>query len=407
MLFINHLFLFIKHDFKKLRRKWPSLPLLLLFPIVIITLCSIMIVSFIDQDERDPIQIGLVDLDQSKETQLVVKLIEESSQLGNYISINALSKEKADSDLKQNNLSAYITFPQDFTEHLYHGKSVALHITGNPNKPTESFVIKELLDSVSRHIRAAQANILTINFFAKQLPMGTDELNDMLFDQFTSFVLYTIGKDKILDEETVTNRATNTPLHYYALASWFIIVTIWLIAFYSFLTRDDHVRMKQRMRLYGVSALQQLLAKIITTLTVTAFCAAFVLYAFQQFTDITLYKEDYGRIAIITLLYSFIFLQGLALIETIIQTQKLRLLMQSLFTGFTLFISGAIIPSLYFPTYLQTYLPYSFSNQAFHWLQEIVLNERFYADYLPLLCLTLAGFFLLSGVSLWKERVNR
>ncbi|MGY0693125.1 ABC transporter permease [Virgibacillus sp. FSP13] len=407
MLFINHLFLFMKHDFKILRRKWPSLPLLLLFPIVVITLCAIMIASFIDQDERDPIQIGLVDLDQSKETQLVVKLIEESSQLGNYISINALSEEKANNDLEQNNLSAYITFPKEFTEHLYQGKSVTLHITGNPNKPTESFVIKELLDSVSRHIRAAQANILTINFFAKQLPMGTDERNDMLFDQFTSFVLYTIGKDKMLDEETVTNQATNTPFHYYALASWFIIITIWLIAFYSFLTRDDHIRIKQRMRLYGVSALQQLLAKIITTLAITAFCAVFALYAFQLFTDITLYKEDYVRIAIITLLYSFIFLEGLALIETIIQTQKLRLLVQSLFTGFTLLISGAIIPSLYFPAYLQAYLPYSFSNQAFHWLQEIVLNERFYADYLPLSLLTLAGFFLLTGVSLWKERVNQ
>lgn len=407
MIFIKHIILFIQNDGKKLRRKWLSLPLLLLFPIVIIALSAIMMVTFMDQTDKEPIQIGLVDLDQSDETQLVVKLIEESSQLGSYITINALPKEKAEQQIKQNKLSAYITFPQGFTNNLYNGTSVNLSIIGNPNKQTESYVVKELLDSISRHIRAAQANILTINFFSKQLPIEAEARNDMLFDQFTSFVFYTIGKDKMVDEETVTNHATSSPIHYYALASWFGIVTIWLIAFYSFLTKDEQGRMKQRMHLYGVTTLEQILAKMITTLVVSLFLSGLALVAFQQITEIPLYKEDYGRIAIITFLYSLIFLEGLAIIETIIKSQKLRLLVQSFFTMLTLLLSGAIIPTLYFPMYVQKFLPYSFPSQAYHWLQEIILNERFYADYLPLSLLSLTGLFIFVGISLWKERTSQ
>ncbi|WP_099158714.1 ABC transporter permease [Virgibacillus ndiopensis] len=404
MTFIKHLFLFIRNDCKKLQRKWLSLPLLLLFPIIIVALTAVIVISFFSPDKEEPIQVGLVDLDQSEETKLVVELIEESSQLGSFIHISNLSKKDAAEKIKDK-LSAYITFPKGFTKDLYHGESVTLQITGNPNKQTEGYLIKELLDSVARHIRGAQANILTINYFAKQLPIDKETRNKLVFDQFTSFFLYTIGKDKIIDEEEVANKATSSPVHYYGLASWFVIITIWLFAFHSFLTRDDETRMKYRMRLYGVTAIQQILAKAITTLITTLLFSTFAFFALQNIVEITLYTENYLRIAFITLLYSWIFLESIAIIEVLFNGQKLRLLIQTIFTGFVLLLSGAIIPTLYFPIYIQKLLPYSFGNQAYHWLQEIVLNARFYVDYLPLTLIALSGLFVLLGISIWKERV--
>ncbi|WP_188453456.1 ABC transporter permease [Virgibacillus oceani] len=404
MTFIKHLFLFIRNDCKKLQRKWLTLPLLLLFPIIIVALAAVIAISFLSPDEEEPIQVGLVDLDQSEETKLVVKLIEESSQLGNYIHIKKLSDKDAKKNIKDK-LSAYITFPKDFTDDLYKGESVALEITGNPNKSMESYLIKELLDSVARHIQAAQANILTINYFAKQLPMDVKTRNDLVYEQFTNFVVYTIGKDKIIDEEAVANLATSSPVHYYGLASWFIVITIWLFVFYTFLTKENETRMKDRMRLYGVTVVQQVLAKIITTVGITLVFSTLAFFALQEIVEITLYTENYLRIATLMLLYSFVFLEIIAIFEILFIEQKLRLLIQSIFTGFVLLLSGAIIPTLYFPLYIQNLLPYSFGNLALHWLQEIILNGRFYADYLPLLFIALSSLFVLLGISVWKERV--
>ena len=44
--------------------------------------------------------------------------------------------------------------------------------------------------------------------------------------------MYTLGKDKLLDEEVLTNVATSSPMHYYVLAGWFMCLSIWVLAFY-------------------------------------------------------------------------------------------------------------------------------------------------------------------------------
>lgn len=403
MTFFKHTFLFLKNNFKKLKRKWISLPLLLLFPIIIVSLCAVIAVSIFSPDEKNPIYVGLVDLDQSKETKMVTNLIEGSSQLGNYIHITGLTKKQAEKKIS-NQLSAYIIFPEGFTEDLYNGSSVTLHVTGNPKKRTESYVVKELLDSIARHIRTSQANILTINYYAKQLSMDESVRNDMLFKQFTNFLLYTIGKDKIMDEEQLSNDATSSPIHYYILSGWFIIVTIWLLAFYSFITQNDEKCLKQRMTLYGVTALSQLLAKMITALIVTAVLAAVSLYIYVILMSITLYGEDIIRISTITGLYCITFLTSLAIIETLITGQKVRLLVQSLFTVLLLLVSGAVLPTLYFPLYIQDLLPYSFASEGFYWLREILLNSRLYADFIPLALMAAVPLFLLFSLSMWKER---
>jgi ABC-2 type transport system permease protein len=407
MHFIKHLLLFIQNNFKQLQRKWFTLPLLFVFPILIVGLIVTIIASFFIVAENDPIQVGLVDLDQSNETQLVVDLIDEASQLGTFIQIAEMTEEEAIGSIKDNQLSAYITFPKNFTTDLYQGNTVTLPITGNPERPTESYLIKELIGSVARHIRSAQANILTINSYASEMTMDQETRNDIVFEQFKDYLFYTIGRDKIINDKEILNSVTASPTHYYGVAGWFIIVTIWLFSMDSFLVKEDTLRMWQRMRLCGVTALQQIMARIFVTLTMVGLFAVILFFLLQKWLILDMDMEDYWRIALITLLYSFIFLQILAVISLLILSQKLRLLGQSVITGLLLIFSGAIIPTLYFPVWLQAPIKYSYANEGFHWLQEIILHERLYADYIPLLLMNAAGLFMLIGLSLWKERAQR
>lgn len=407
MHFIKHLLLFIKNNFMQLQRKWLSLPLLFIFPIVIVGLILTIIISFFTTEKNDPIQVGLVDLDQSNETQLVVDLIDEASQLGTFIQIDKMTEKAANDSIKANQLSAYITFPKKFTANLYQGKSVSLPIVGNPKRPTESYLIKELIESVSRHIRSAQANILTINYFTEDMTMDQKTRNDLLFEQFKDYLFYTIGRDKIVDDKEIRNSATASPTHYYGIASWFIIVTIWLLSIYSFLIKEDTIRMKQRMKLYGVTALQQVMARIIVTLTTVGLFAVASFFFLQTWLEWDLDIEDYSRITIITLLYSYVSLQSLAVIAMLIPSQKLQLLGQSVLTCILLTLSGAIIPTLYFPDWMQILTKYSYANEGLRWLQEIILHQRLYADYVPLILMNTAGLFVLIALSLWKERAER
>lgn len=398
--------LFLEQHAKKVWRKWYSLPLLLLFPLVMIGLLAMIAVTFLTQEDEEAIQVGLVDQDESEETQMVSELLSETGELGSLLEITPMSEEEAEEKIKKDDITSYIIFPEEFTDDLYRGHATTIPLIGNPKQPTNSYIVKELIDSVSRHIRAAQANILTMNKYAKDLPVTDENRDQFLFKQFKDLLLQTLSRDQMLHEKEVANQATETPAHYYMLAGWFVIVTIWLLGFYSFFTdeRDDH--MQQRMRLYGVRDIQRIGAKIVSTFVMSGLFAAGGLWLFQIFGVFEFYPEDIGRIFSLMGLYSLAFLVTLALIETIAHGAKIQLLVQSVFTFLVLLLSGAIIPVLYYPASIQSLLPYSFSTQAFHWVREVVLNDRFYAEMLPIGMITLISCLVLLVASWVKERIR-
>jgi len=223
---MKHILLFTKKYLVQIRRKWLSLPFLLLLPIITVGLIALIFLSFFIQEELATIQIGIVDKDQSKETQLIVSLFEESSQLSSSLQINSLSDREAIEKMDNDELSTYIIFPEKFAESLYTGIPVDLSIIGNPQKPTESYIIAELLDSVIRQIRDSQANILTLNYYANEIGMNDEERNDFVFEQFKEFVFFTLGRETIIHDREVINQAASSPLHYYGIASWFIITSL-------------------------------------------------------------------------------------------------------------------------------------------------------------------------------------
>ena len=406
MTFLKLTFLFIKSNLKKLQRKWISLPLLLLFPILIITMIAVIFIMLFTPSETNPIKVGIVNYDESQETKMVIELLESTSQFGEIIQVSAMDENKAKKYIDDNMLSAYIIFKKNFTNDLYTGNSVEIPIVGNPKEPIKSLLVEELFNSIARHIAASQANILTINYYASELGMDENERQTLLFEQFKEFLFYTLGKDQILKEEELENIATTSPIQYYGLAGWFIITTAWLLLFYIFFHQEDKFKIKQRMKLYGVTELQQIIAKIVVSFVITFILISITFVGLILILDSEFMLSDYIKVLAIMTLYSILFLTGLALIEVIIPSQKLSLLIQSIMTIFLLLLSGAFVPTIYFPITVQEISNYLFSNQAFYWLTEILIHERFYIDYIPLLFMTIAGLFVLIGISRWKERTN-
>lgn len=391
----------------QIKRKWLSLPLLLLFPIIIISLIAMILVSFFANTDQTPIQVGLVDLDQSEETTMLTELITEAPQLGSFLQIKYMSEDEAQQRISHNDLSAYIVFPKHFTSNLYKGNAVKLVIKGNPLQPTESYAIKELLDSLARHIRSAQANILTINDYARKLNIDDNTRHDMMFEQFKDFFLYSIGKDKIVNQNKIENIATSSPVNYFVISGWFILITIWTFIMNNVLYQVNSYPMQQRIALYGVKAFQQVIARIAVAFSVSLFLAIGSFLILEHILDFQLSLDNQIRVVFVMSLYLLLFLFVYTIIEALIRSKKLQLLLQLLFTGLLLISSGAMIPSIYFSIQVQEWIAHSFTFEAFYWLQEILLNGRYYADYLPLLIMNLICFLLLAGILSLKERVQR
>ncbi|WP_038243314.1 ABC transporter permease [Virgibacillus salexigens] len=406
MHFIKILLLLINRNRVQIQRKWLTLPLLFLFPFIIIGMVFVIIVSFLLPNESQPIQLGLVDNDQSEETQLLLEMMTEASELGSYIQIDSMNENEAVQAVENNQLSSYIIFPEYFTKHLYQGVSVELPVIGNANQPIRSQMINELIESVARHIRSSQANVLTINHYAKEMQLSDQERNALVFEQFKEFVFYTIGRDRIINEQQLINQATNNPLSYFSLAGWFVVLTIWMFLMYMLLYKEERKKMQQRLALYGVSELQQIVAKVITSGLFVFPLAIGLFFIIQPFVQREIQGLGIWRILLISGMYSIGFLIGLAIIERIIASYRLQLLIQTFYTIAILLLSGAIVPTIYFPQEIQKGLTLVFSSEAFHWLQEIMLTNRSFVDILPLLGMMVASIFILLGFSAIKERLR-
>lgn len=175
---------------------------------------------------------------------------------------------------------------------------------------------------------------------------------------------------------------------------------------YHFLYQEEASRMTERMRLYGVTQLQQIIARIIVTLGLVGLFSAAAFYGMVKVVSFDLYSEDIVRIGLICLLFSAVYLIGLAVIEMIIQAPRIRLLIHAVYTMGLMVLSGALVPAIYFPLYMQDVLTYVPAYEALFWLQEIMLNERLHAEYNQLLLYGSVGIALLIVMSLWKERVR-
>jgi ABC-2 type transport system permease protein len=404
LLSIRRILFFVRQYNKQLKKKWGTLLLLFLFPIVLIGLLLGLMAGLLLPEEGSPIRVALVDEDRTTETILFSGLLEETASDNQFIQIISITKENAEKLIRKNQISSYFTFPSGFTEDLYEGKSVTIHIIGNPSRPTDSFLVKELVESMMRYIAVAQSNILTINDYAKKTDMSKEERQEMMFQQFMDFSLYTLGKGKLLDEEVITNVATSSPTHYYILSGWFITMSVWLFSIYTVLGKEQHSSMLIRMKLFGVTMWQHIFARIFVSLAYSLVIAAGVLFIADKVVGFALFSTDYLRLGLFTILYALLFLVGIALIDVWISSQKVVLLVQSLYTFLVIFASGAVIPTLYFPQAIQGVLPYFFSYVSLNWMIDIVLEGRNYANFTTLTILVAMGLLLLWVSTSGKER---
>ena len=386
-----------------MKKKWATL-LLFLFPICLISLLLFLIAGLIIPTENEPIRVVLVDEDETKESMLLTRLLEETASDNQFIQVVTMPEDEARSLIDNNTISSYFTFPKGFTGDLYEGESVTIPIVGNQSKQTESYVVKELVESMTRLLATAQANILTINDYAMKLDMPKDEHDEMLLHQFMDFTLYTVGKNKLLDEEVIKNIATISPKHYYLLAGWFTLLSVWLLAFYTIVGKEEHAGMLVRLKLFGVTIWQRIIARILVALGGALLLAGLSFFVISQFVQYDLYALDYFRFALFACLYALLLLIGIAVIDIWISSKKVVLLLQSLFTFILIFASGSIIPTLYFPQSIQVVLPYIFSYESMNWMIDIVLEGRNYADFTLLIIAIGMGLLILWVSATGKKR---
>ncbi len=401
---IQHVMFFLQHERTNLKKKWPSLLLLFIIPLVLIASLTVLVVSFFTEKEQHPLQLVLVDENPTKESQMMAQLLILTVADTDHLDIKQMDKEAAFTGLNNNDVTTIVEFPAEFTDDLMNGRAVQIIVTENASKRIDTYLIRELLNSLALYIESAQANILTLYDYAKKTNMSKAEYEQFRFDQFMNFTMDTLGKSNLLWKQDIQNIVTDTPLNYYAMAALYSLLIIWVVGFYVLLRKEESAGVHLRYTLYNVTQLERMSARAIWAFFFANSGFFLCFFGVSNILNLDLLLIDYVRIALFAFFLSATLLVLLMVIDLLIFSIRIKILAMSAFAFISIFTSGALIPAIYFPASIRLLLPYNFTYVAFEWILDISILGRNYAEYELMLAFYVFCGLLLVGISLWKER---
>ena len=403
MRIMKHIFVFIANDISRLKRKWLTLPLILISPIIFIGLIIWMLSSLLSFDEADKMSVGLVNLDDSDETAMIVSALAGSAELADGLEIAEVTESDAKQMIENNTLVSYIIFPGKFTEKMMQGESSELIVVGNPDMQLESYVISSVIDTVVRHIRNSQANILTINHYAREFGMNDEARQDLIFEAFVSQFIQVFSSDTLMNEHQKTQNISAGNM-YFIVNGLFIIMTVWVYILYIALMRDAGSNLEERMRVFGVTYLAQGLAKVLSIGTIITIASALFTYGVLILGGIDLEIENLLRLLILIAAHIFTTVMIMIIIDWIFPSFKISMVLELIVLLGIILFAGSIIPRIYFPLYMDTVFDYTYSYQALSWMEELILNSRFTMEIDIIIVTFSAAAILLLILSVLKER---
>lgn len=400
---IRHLVVFIANDIQRVKRKWISLPLILLAPVMFTGLLVWLLANMLAVDENQEINIGLVNMDENQTTDMLVSALSDTADLAEGIEMKNVGFDEASALIDDDELSAFIVFPENFAENMMAGQTSQLEVTGNPDRQLESYMIKSVVDTVIRHLRNSQSNVLTVNHYARSFGMSDEQREELIFQEFVNQFVQVISSDTLVDETEVSQNFS-IGMSYFLLNGMFILLTVWLYLLYLMMMTDQNKGLDERMKLLGVGHITRGISRLCSLMLIMVLPSIGVVMVTLYLIGNTLVLENLGRILVLLSLHLVITVILLIIMDWLSKSYKVTMLIQMLMIASLILFSGAVIPRIYFPVYLDGIFDFTYSYQTLNWLQEIILNGRFTMETNVLLIslILLVGLMLIIG--LMKER---
>ncbi|WP_166626340.1 ABC transporter permease [Jeotgalicoccus sp. S0W5] len=400
---MRHILVFIANDLHRFKRKWLSLSLILLAPILFTALLIWILGNVLSVEDEQEINIGLVNMDENETTDMLVNTLADTADFTDGIEMERLDIDEANALIDNNELSAFIVFPENFAENMMEGQTSQLEVTGNPDRKLESYMIRSVVDTLIRHLRNSQSNVLTVNHYAKSFDMSDEQREDLIFQEFVSQFVQVISSDTLVDEEEVSQNFS-LGISYFLLNGMFILLTIWLYLLYLMLMKDKNPGLSERMKLLGVGHLAQGISRITALMLIMILPSVLILMTALYLIGNALVIENLMRIGILIVIHLLITVILLLIVDWLSKSYKLTMILQLMMLSLIIVFSGAIIPRIYFPLYFDWIFDVTYSYQALNWLQEIVLNERFTMEINIMLFSLCTLLVMMLIIGLLKER---
>lgn len=367
---------------------------IILIPILFISGIGLIGSQLFQQESRvQPFQVAIVNEDPTFETKMVIKQLTDNDHLNQLMETIQTNQTHADELLNKNEIAGVIYIPKGFSGNVAHGENTPVQVVGNQRRPLQSQLIHYLLKSAADLTSAAQSGINTVNDFMVENDFPKDVRKKELRKNIVTYALHVLGRGQVFEEVKKASLFQEDILQYYAISFFILLLMIWGFCGQLLLSSRINQSVSLRLLSYGITQIQIIAAKFVALFLLVMGCSLIIGIPMIIWMELAPWSFVFGSI-LISLVFSLFFL----MLESLFQREKVFLLLGVIFILVGAIVGGHLIPTVYYPSWLEQMSSYSVNAWALTFMLEIFHGEwtSSLSHSFKLLLLSSCGFLFIS-----------
>ncbi|MCF6138798.1 ABC transporter permease [Pseudalkalibacillus berkeleyi] len=246
-----------------------------------------------------PFDVAIVDADDTEGTR---QLIQQFKDNGELISFRVVDEVKANTLIEENKIAAILKVPEGFTDGIRDGDNKQVTVIGNNQRPFQSALFNEMMNSSADLVSAAQSGVNTIYDYMVEVGHEGEYLQRVADIKILEFTSFAFNRKSMFDKSEVNAFEGVTPLKYYSTSGIIFLLLLTGLLTMS-LTSSTKDKIDERLRTFGVSTISHVSSAFITTFVILFMQAMLLLSGLFLLTEVSVTGHwGWSIVAIITMI---------------------------------------------------------------------------------------------------------
>lgn len=213
----------LKKDIKELFRNKKRI-VILITVLIIFIISTYSNVSNPKVKEANMIQFGLADEDGSVYSKMLIEYFRESESFASYVNIREGTGKELEQSFYQGELDLFLQIPEGFAENMIVMNHLPVKVLISTKDVTKSVLLKNILDSYEKYIRAVEVNCAALYDVMAKAGMNEDLINKTNVEISYDLIFTALGKEKLFDYLEISEFPAANLFTYYNFALLSIIL---------------------------------------------------------------------------------------------------------------------------------------------------------------------------------------
>jgi len=300
----------------------------------------------------DQVHIGIIDEEKSFLTSMLLDNFKQNEAFSGLFKIDIADEDTLLDKYHNNELSALVYLPSDFTDSLLRFENTPMRITFNPNYPLKNTVLTSIMGSYSTFIKSVDVGIYSLYNVLKDEGLDRTELLDINEKFSVNMVMNALNRNELFEYEAIDTYPSASSSDYFIYSIMILIILFIATSGSSLFSDEIENQSLQRFKATGGSMFKFSLSKsCILSLNIILTLLPMVL--------IMIYLNKSISYQALSLMIGFLILVTLLFVVTsltiglLFNKYKVNLLMSTMLTLVLGIIGGQFIPIQVMPKFIQ------------------------------------------------------